>query len=133
VSGEAEDVIRQLAAVINGDDPEGQTRVLHPEAVQYGTRGGIDQERVVRGREAVLEYWQETAEAWESQSFELERVIEAGDVAVAFWHETGRGRQSELEVENDTASIFRFRDGMIIELRGYLDRDEALRAAGVEE
>jgi len=131
VSGEAAEVVRGLMAAINGDDPDAQTRVLHPEVVQYGTRGGIDQDRVVRGREAVLEYWQEVAEAWESQSFELERLIEAGDVVVAFWHETARGRQSDLEVETDTASILRLRDGKIVELRGYLDRDEALRAAGL--
>jgi ketosteroid isomerase-like protein len=133
VSGEAADVVRGLMAAINGDDPEGPARVLHREVVQYGTRGGIDQDRVVRGREAVLEYWQEVAEAWESQTFELERLIEAGDVVVAFWHETARGRHSDLEVETDTASILKLRDGKIIELRGYLDRDEALRAAGLED
>jgi ketosteroid isomerase-like protein len=128
----AADVVRELSAAINGDQ-ERQARVLDPEVVQYGTRGGIDQDRVIRGREAVLEYWREVAEAWESQSFELERVIEAGDVVVVFWHETARGRHSDLEVQTDSASVIRLRDGRIVELTGYLDRDEALRAAGVSE
>jgi ketosteroid isomerase-like protein len=52
---------------------------------------------------------------------------------VAFWRETGRSRHSDLEVESQTATVFRVRDGLIIEMTGYLDRDEALRAAGIAQ
>jgi ketosteroid isomerase-like protein len=128
------EVIRELCDALNAnDDTERMSRMTHPDVVQYGTRGGIDQGRVVRGRDAVQRYWGEIREAWESLRFEPEQLIERDDVVVAFWRETARSRHSDLEVESQTATVFRLRDGMIVEIRGYLDRDEALRAAGVAE
>jgi pyruvate/2-oxoglutarate dehydrogenase complex dihydrolipoamide dehydrogenase (E3) component len=50
----AGEVVRELAGAINADDVQGLARLLDPEVVQYGTRGGVDQGRVIRGREAVL-------------------------------------------------------------------------------
>jgi ketosteroid isomerase-like protein len=131
VSREAAEVVRELCDALNVNDTERMACIAHPDVVQYGTRGGIDQDRVVRGREAVMEYWDEVADAWESLHFEPERLIERGDLVVAFWRETARSRHSDLEVESQTASVFRLRDGMIVEITGYLDRDEALRAAGI--
>jgi ketosteroid isomerase-like protein len=131
VSREAAEVVRELCDALNVNDTERMSCIAHPDVVQYGTRGGIDQDRVVRGREAVMEYWDEVADAWESLHFEPERLIERGDLVVAFWRETARSRHSDLEVESQTASVFRLRDGMIVEITGYLDRDEALRAAGI--
>lgn len=128
---DAADVIRELAGALNANDFDRLVSVMDPEVVQYGTRGGIDQDRIVRGREAVLDYWEEVGEAWESQTFEPERIIEAGDVIVVLWHETARIRDSDLEVESGTASVIKVDDGKIVELRGYMDPDEALRAAGL--
>lgn len=133
MSTEAVEIVRELCDALNANDTERMSRWAHPDMVQYGTRGGIDQDRVVRGREAVMEYWDEVAEAWDSLHFEPERLIERGDLVVAFWRETARSRHSDLEIETQTASVFRLRDGKIVEIRGYLDRDEALRAAGITE
>jgi ketosteroid isomerase-like protein len=128
----AADVARELAAGINANDFDRITAVLDPEVVQYGTRGGVDQDRVLRGRDAVLAYWEEIGEAWEYQRFELERVIEGEDVAVALWHEIAHIRDSELEVKGETASLIKLRDGKVVELRGFMDQDEALQAAGLD-
>jgi ketosteroid isomerase-like protein len=124
-------VVRELAAAINGDDVQGLARLLDPEVVQYGTRGGVDQGRVIRGREAVLAYWDEIGEAWESQAFEPEQVIETDDIVVALWQETVRIRDSHSDIESSTASLIKVRDGKVVEMRGYMDRDEAMRAAGL--
>jgi ketosteroid isomerase-like protein len=131
VTSGAADAVREIAAALNANDFDRLSGVMDPDLVQYGTRGGIDQDRVIRGREAVLAYWEEVGEAWESQTFEPERVIEGHDVAVALWHETARIRGSDLEVESSTASVIKMRNGKIVELRGYMDRGEALRAAGL--
>ncbi len=128
----AADVVRELAAGLNAFDLERLARVMDDEVVQYGTRGGIDQDRVIRGREAVLAYWEEVGEAWESQTFEPERVIEGDGVIVALWRETARIRDSDLEVESNTASVIKVRDGKVVELRGYMNPVEALRDAGLE-
>jgi ketosteroid isomerase-like protein len=133
MSASGAEIVRELSAAINADDQERQASLLHPDIVQYGTRGGIDQDRVFRGRDAVLAYWQEIGDAWESQTYEPERVIEAGDVVVVFWREAARSARTDLEVRTDTAGIMRLRDGKIVEIRGYMDRDEALQEAGLAE
>jgi ketosteroid isomerase-like protein len=132
VTQSSAEVVHELAAAINADDIQGLARLLDPDVVQYGTRGGIDQGRVIRGREAVLAYWDEIGEAWESQTFEPEEVIEGDGVVVALWHETAQVRDSDLEVESSTASLIKVRGGKVMEMRGYMDHDEALRAAGLK-
>ncbi len=128
----AAEVVRELAGAINADDVQGLARLLDPEVVQYGTRGGVDQGRVIRGREAVLAYWDEIGESWEWQTFEPEQVIEGDDVVVALWQETVRIRGTQSDLESSTASLIKVRDGKVVELRGYMDPDEALRAAGLK-
>jgi ketosteroid isomerase-like protein len=125
------EIVRELSAAINSDDQERLVQMLHPDVVQYGTRGGIDQDLVFRGRDAVLAYWQEIGDTWESQTYEPERVIEGDEVVVVLWRETSRSRHSDLDMETNTAGIMRLEDGKIIEIRGYMDRDEALEAAGL--
>jgi ketosteroid isomerase-like protein len=132
VISDAVEVVRELAAALNADDVQGLARLMDPEIVQYGTRGGVDQGRVIRGREAVLAYWDEIGEAWESQTFEPQDVLEGDGVVVALWHETAQIRESDLEVESNTASLIKVRDGRVVEMRGYMDPDEALRAAGLK-
>jgi ketosteroid isomerase-like protein len=132
VTSSAAEVVRELAAAINADDVQGLARLLDSDVVQYGTRGGVDQGRIVRGREAVLAYWEEIGEAWESQTFEPEQVLEGDGVVVALWHETAQIRDSDLEVESSTASLIKVRGGRVVEMRGYMDPDEALRAAGLK-
>jgi ketosteroid isomerase-like protein len=131
MSRRGSDVIRELCDALNSNDTERLSRLTDPDVVQYGTRGGIDQRRVFHGRAAVIGYWNEMAEAWESLRFDPERLIEAGDLVVAFWRERARSRHSDLELESNTATVFRLRDGKVVEVRGYLDREEALEAAGV--
>jgi ketosteroid isomerase-like protein len=43
--------------------------------------------------------------------------------------ESAQARHGELEVQNDTAVIIKVRQQKIVEATGYLDRNEALRAA----
>jgi ketosteroid isomerase-like protein len=60
-------------------------------------------------------------------------VIEADGVVVALWNETVRIRDSQSDIESSTASLIKVRDGRVVEMRGYMDRDEALRAAGLKD
>ena len=107
MTSDAAEVVRELAAAINGDDVQGLARLLDPEVVQYGTRGGVDQGRVIRGREAVLAYWDEIGETWEWQTFEPEQLIEADGVVVALWQETVRIRDSQSDIMRATCSSSR--------------------------
>lgn len=133
MSANAEELVRELADALNSGDSERAAVLMDPDMVQYGTRGGMDEQRVLRGRQAVLDYWDEVGEAWESQRYEPERIIESGDLLVVFWREAARSARSDLEVRTDTAAVVRIRDGKIVEIRGYMHRHEALEAAGLTD
>jgi ketosteroid isomerase-like protein len=115
--------------VVSSRDSAAISELVDPEGVWYGTRGGLDQDRVVRGPAQWLEYISEIQDTWEGFEVEVERAIEVGDRVVAYTRESARTRDGALEVQSETAVVMRIREGRIVEARGYLDRDEALRAA----
>ncbi len=45
----------------------------------------------------------------------------------------GRGRQSGLEVASREAMVARWRDGLVVSLKAYVTREEALRDLNVSE
>ena len=125
---EALAVVRDFFDVAAEDDAR-LSATLDPDVVWFGTRGGLDQAQVLRGPEAVIAYMREIREPWEQFDFKVERLIEVGDAVVAFMHETGQSRHGGPEMQSDTAVIIKVRQQRIVEMTGYLDRDEALRAA----
>jgi ketosteroid isomerase-like protein len=133
VESEARAVVRAFFDLVVAGDLARVSDSLDPDVVWFGTRGGLDEEQVVSGREAVLNYMREIAEPWESLGVEVERLIEIGDAVVVFLRETAHARQSDLEVQNRTAMILKVRQQRIVEGTGYLDRNEALEALGLSE
>jgi ketosteroid isomerase-like protein len=125
-----EPFVRRFLDLVAAQDSTALADMLDPEVVWFGTRGGLDENQVLRGPAAVLEYMREIQEPWEEFGVEIEQVIEADDGIVVFMRETGRPRHGGPEVENYTAMIFKVTEERVVEIAGYLDRDEALRAAG---
>ena len=123
-------LVQRFLDLVVAQDTSALADMLDPEVVWFGTHGGLDEGQVLRGPAAVLEYMLEIQEPWEVFGVEIERIIEAGDAVVVFMRETGRARHGGPEVQNDTAMIFKVRRERVVEITGYLDRDEALRAAG---
>ena len=74
---------------------------------------------------------QEDAEAWEELRLEAEEFIDAGDSVVVLLHEFRRGKGSGVEMETDTAVVYEVHNGRVVRLQGYMDRAEALEAAGL--
>jgi ketosteroid isomerase-like protein len=126
---EALEVVRAFFEV-EADDFAGLSASLDPDVVWFGTRGGLDQAQVLRGPEEVLEYMREIREPWEQYDIQVERLIEVGGAGVVvFMHETARSRSGGPAIQSDTAMIMKVRHRKIVEMTGYLDRDEALKAA----
>ena len=107
-------------------------QVLDPEIVWYGTKGGLDEHMVYRGHEEVIKGFADNLMTWERLRLDYEQYIDAGDQVVVFVHEVARGLESGVEVETDTAVVFKLENERIVQARGYMDRAEALEAAGVD-
>jgi ketosteroid isomerase-like protein len=87
---------------------------------------------VYRGTEAVNRYFTQFLESFDEFSFEVEDFIDAGeDKALAPILLRSRGKGSGASVETRPAWIYTTRDGKVTRIDAFLDRAEALAAAGV--
>jgi ketosteroid isomerase-like protein len=87
--------------------------------------------QIYRGHEGLRRYISEFAAAFEVPSFEVEELIDAGACVVEIVQVSARGRHSGAEVRRRIASVYSFRAGVVSKHVIYLDRAEALAAAGL--
>lgn len=71
--------------------------------------------------------------AWEDFRAEPEQYIDLGDQRIlVLVRNSGRGRVSGLELEQSSgANLFEFRDGMVVRLVSYLERDHVFADLGL--
>jgi uncharacterized protein len=84
------------------------------------------------GREAVMRWFEQLRETWDTDTFELIRdFIDVGDrVAVRFiWRGAGHGPEANIEA----TSVFMVRKGRIFYQEFFWDHAEALEAVGLSE
>jgi ketosteroid isomerase-like protein len=115
----------------NRRDLDGLLALCHPDvewtsAIKGRVEGG---EATYRGHEGMRRYWEEWQSIWDLL-IEVAEVRESGDRVVVLGGIRTRGA-SRVVVESRMAFVFQIEDGLIRRLRSYLDRDEALAAAGL--
>jgi len=129
--------VNVVKAFLNASLRRDMTRLAEladPELELHGTVGGVQEGRVYRGlAEVIREYDEVDGEAWEERRIEPEDFLDADDEVVVLLHEFRRGRGSGVELEADTAAVFRVRDGRVVRMQGFLDRTAARQAAGLPE
>ena len=90
--------------------------------------------RVYRGRAEVRGWFNKIMEPWESFHIEVEEITEAADDRVSMGGLlTTRGKGSGVETEVRGWFVLWIADGKITRRQVFLDRDEALEAAGLRE
>jgi ketosteroid isomerase-like protein len=70
-------------------------------------------------------------EALEGMRAEIEDLFESGDQVVVFVRFTAQGTSSGAGAEVRPGQVFTLRDGKITKQEVFLDRDEAMKAAGL--
>jgi ketosteroid isomerase-like protein len=126
-------VVRGATEAMISGDAEAALDALDPEIEWHGTVGGIDEGRIAHGREEVAQAFADYFEVWERIELRADDFIDAGgDEVIVFFHEVAKGRESGVVVETDTGTINTVRDGRIARVRGYMERSQALEAAGLE-
>jgi uncharacterized protein len=91
------------------------------------------EETPIRGRDAVLAYIKRWEEPWEGYEGEAEQFIDAGDLVIVTLHFKGRGKGSGTEVDARFHQVHTLRDGKMVRMDEYTDREDALKAAGLSE
>jgi ketosteroid isomerase-like protein len=80
-----------------------------------------------------MEFFETILEAFEQVRQVPERFIDCGDHVLVFLRSEARGRTAGLEINEQWAHLVTVRDGKIVRLQQFRDRDEALEAAGLRE
>ena len=86
-----------------------------------------------RGPEAFAEAWRDWLAPWESYYVELEGFIDAGDEVVSLVRVRAQTTRDAVAVEHESAAVWLVRDDKIVRVRFYLDREQALEAAGLRK
>jgi ketosteroid isomerase-like protein len=84
---------------------------------------------VYTGHDGVRRFMAEVHEVWETFTWEPTEVSEAGDVVLALVHSVGRGRGSGLEIDRESAMLWRIPEETLVELTFYRDPASARDAA----
>jgi ketosteroid isomerase-like protein len=127
------EVVRRSFDAWNEWDVEALRR-LYAEDVVIQT-GITEFGRTFEGDDPIGRWVAEMRETWAEVHWDIERIFEGDedDVVVSFYRAIGVGRESGVEVVRDLTGVCRIRDGLIVSERVYLDRGQALEAAGLSE
>jgi ketosteroid isomerase-like protein len=87
---------------------------------------------VYHGHEGIISLLEENATLWENICIAIDDIAEGDDRVIAFIRAKGRGRNTGIDVELASAQVWTIRDGKAVHVRLYLDREEALQAAGLK-
>ena len=86
-----------------------------------------------RGHEGIETHIGDIGETWAELRLLPEEWRDLGDRVLMLGRAQGRGRGSSVPVDAQVGFVVDFRDGKMSRVRSFLDRDEALRAAGLSE
>ena len=85
------------------------------------------------GVEGLLDGWVDWASAFDRYRIEPDgEPIIGGDTVVGYTRQVARLRGAASAIETPAAGVLFFRDGELLRLELHLDREQALRAAGLE-
>jgi ketosteroid isomerase-like protein len=123
-------LVRRFLEAFNRLDIDSVAGDLDPavELHEWPTAPGA---RTYRGHDGVrraLDSWFET---WEWMQVEILDIFEVGDRVVLTLHQRAKGKASEVELEAKTFNVYTFRDGKVIRMEFFTDREAALEAAGM--
>ena len=132
MSQENVEIVRQVYEAFNRGDWDAVYRDLHPDIEMTTPPRGLDA-GIFRGREAGQAYWEDFLRPYEAVSTEPVEFFESGDQLLVFIKTRARPKGSSAEVEFGTGHLWTIRDGTVVSLRMFPEREKALKAAGLRE
>ena len=128
MSQENVEVVRRSFDAYRHGDLDAALSDAHPEITwdpyEEAPMQGLD---AVRGQ---LARWESD---WEELETTPEEFIDAGDRVVVVAHYRGRGRGGGIDVDARSYLVYTLRAGKLIGMQEFIERREAMEAAGLEE
>lgn len=127
-------IIRELSDAFNRRDYGAVLDAIDP-GVEWHPPPDIPNAAVAIGRDALIANFQDWFGAWEDYRSVAEEILEGvDDTVLVFARESARGKDSGIELTSRRVfGVFQLRDGKVVRQQAFLDRGDALRAAGLPE
>jgi ketosteroid isomerase-like protein len=125
------ELVRSIYESFNRRDWDAAFRAADPDfefSIERGPNAGVH-----RGREVVKGVLEDQASAFDLWVVEPEEFFERDDLVVAFVRFRLRPKGSNAEFEIRIGNLWTIRDGNAVSVRGFPQREEALKAAGLQE
>jgi ketosteroid isomerase-like protein len=125
------DLVRSIYADWErGDFARGDWADPAIELVRPGSPDGM----LLHGRDASAGGWRSWLDAWKEFRSEAHdyRVLD-GERVLVFGRMCGIGKLSGTRIDTETVNLFQIRDGKVVRLVLYSNRDRALADLGLEE
>jgi ketosteroid isomerase-like protein len=132
---ENEELARHAWDAFNRRDFEALLELIHPDMEWRPAQGpGGIEGHVYRGREGYAEWlYKDLPEVWEEyHADELEFTDAGEDRVIVSGYVVGKGRGSGVEIRVPFSQLGWVRDGLIVRIDGFLSRDDAREAAGLD-
>jgi ketosteroid isomerase-like protein len=104
-----------------------------PEIIWDMTETGIPGYGTYNGYDEIKAFFADWFSAFEEWEFEVEELFDCDDRVVVIARQRGLGSSSGAEVGLKFAQVITLRAGKTVRVVNYLDRGEALEAAGLSE
>ena len=122
--------IIQRGFVVWGETGEPDWSTMHDDVEAYDH--DLMDAGEYRGRAGLERWLEDWASAWSEFSMEPVEFIDAGERVVVVILMRAKGRGSAVEVEREDAVVHEMRDGKVVRLDYYNNREQALRSVGLE-
>jgi ketosteroid isomerase-like protein len=123
------EVVRRALDAWNRGDLDGALKDMHPAGeVDWSASRGLES-GVYRGREQVRRFYAQWLDVFDAVDSHAEEFIEAGDHVVVPMRSLATAREG-LTVPVNSTQVFTLRDGKVVRVQLYQDKQSALEAIG---
>jgi ketosteroid isomerase-like protein len=127
------ELLRRWNEAFNARDIEALIAYCDP-GIEYRSVFAAADGALYRGHEGMRRWQHDLEEAWGKEiRVEPEAYFDLGEHALAFFMYHARGRQSGAEVVMPATTVFRSRGDLVVYIKAYVHREDALRDLGASE
>jgi ketosteroid isomerase-like protein len=126
-----EDTVHTAYEAWSRRDIDALLEVVHPDAEARPILGANIGISVYRGREGLREWFRDLHQEWETFQTRVTQIDardERDERALLTVEVHARGRASGVVIEGDLYHLVEIRDGLILRLEAFRDRDSAVKA-----
>jgi uncharacterized protein len=124
--------LKSAYAAFNRGDIDAAVESFDPQ-IEWSEPAEFPGGGAYHGRDEVKRYLTQSRAPWAEGGSEPEQFIPSGNRIVVFVHARFRPKGSNEWADVRLADVYTIRDGKIVQMRAFADRQEALRWVGVED